>query len=397
MTSDRSNAPEHIPVVIVGAGPAGLAVGGCLRRRQIPFVLLERHEQVATAWRQHYERLHLHTTKRFSSLPYLRFPAHVPRYPSRQQVVDYLDAYTQRFDLQPRCGQNVVSVQRTEAGWKVETEGDCYIADSVVMSTGLNETPRLPTWPDQERFRGRILHSSQYHHGEPYRNQRVLVVGFGNSGAEIAMDLYEQGATVGMVVRSPVNVVFQDRFGIPNQVLAILLSPLPPRTLDAIIRPVMRATFGDLTTYGLRHALDGVAMQLREHSKVPVIDKGTIAIIKQGRIKVFPGLERFTPEGVEFSDGTLASWDAVVLATGYGVRLASLLHGCDGVLDTHGVPRESWRATAIPGLYFCGFRNDIAGLLRQIGHEAQHIAAEISDTYRGQRSDWSAASSRTHV
>jgi indole-3-pyruvate monooxygenase len=243
MTSDISRAPERVPVVIVGAGPAGLAVGGCLRRRQIPFVLLERHEQVATAWRQHYERLHLHTTKHFSSLPYLLFPAQVPRYPSRQQVVEYLDAYTQRFDLQPRCGQNVVSVQRTGARWEVETEHEQYTADSVVMTTGLNETPRLPTWPDQERFRGSILHSSQYHSGEPYRNQRALVVGFGNSGAEIAMDLYEHGATVGMTARSPINVVFQDRFGIPVQLLAILLSPLPPRTLDAMIRPVMRATF----------------------------------------------------------------------------------------------------------------------------------------------------------
>jgi cation diffusion facilitator CzcD-associated flavoprotein CzcO len=341
-------------------------------------VLLERHEQVATAWRQHYERLRLHTTKRFSSLPYLRFSAQVPRYPSRQQVVDYLDAYTQRFDLQPRCGQNVVSVQRTEARWEVETEHDRYTADSVVMTTGLNETPRLPNWPDQERFRGSILHSSQYLTGEPYRNQRVLVVGFGNSGAEIAMDLYEHGATVGMAVRSSVNVVFQDRFGIPVQLLAILLSPLPPRTLDAIIRPVMRATFGDLSPYGLRHALDGVAMQLREHAKVPVIDKGTIAMIKQGRIKVIPGVERFTTDGVRFSDGTLTSWDIVVLATGYSVRLASLLQGCDGVLDANGVPRDSGCATVIPGLCFCGFRNDIGGLLRRIGHEAQVIARDIS-------------------
>jgi cation diffusion facilitator CzcD-associated flavoprotein CzcO len=355
-----------------------LAVGGCLRRRQIPFVLLERHEQVANAWRQHYERLHLHTTKRFSALPYLRFPAQVPRYPSRQQVVDYLDAYTQRFDLQPRCGQNVVSVRRTEEGWEVATEHEQYIADSVVMATGLNETPRLPNWSDQERFRGSILHSSQYHAGGPFRDQRVLVVGFGNSGAEIAMDLYEHGATVGMAVRSPVNVVFQDRFGIPVQLLAILLSPLPPRTLDAIIGPVMRATFGDLSPYGLRHALDGVAMQLRVHAKVPVIDKGTIAMIKQGRIKVFPGIERFTAEGVRFSDGTLGTWDAVVLATGYDVRLVSLLQGCDGVLDTYGVPRKSGNATAIPGLYFCGFRNDIGGLLRQIGREAQQIVQEIA-------------------
>src|SRR5215510_8672037 len=102
---ERDSTPTH--VVIVGAGPAGLAVGACLRRQHFPFVLLERHEQVANAWRHRYERLRLHTTKRFSSLPYLRYPASAPRCPSRQQVVDYLEAYAQRFDLQPRCGEEV--------------------------------------------------------------------------------------------------------------------------------------------------------------------------------------------------------------------------------------------------------------------------------------------------
>jgi indole-3-pyruvate monooxygenase len=373
-----SSQTSHAPVVIVGAGPAGLAVGGCLRQRHIPFLLLERHEQVASAWHQHYERLHLHTTKRFSSLPYLRYPAAVPRYPSRQQVVDYLDAYAQRFDLQPRCGQHVHSVKRVETHWEIQTEQDRYSAEYVVMATGLNESPNVPTWPDQEQFQGPLLHSAQYHNGAPFRDQRVLVVGYGNSGAEIAVDLHDHGATVGMAVRGPINVVFRDRFGIPVQLLAIALSPLPPGVMDAITQPVMRAVFGDLTPYGLHYALDGVATQLREHAKVPVIDVGTIALIKQGKIKVFPGVERFTPNGVRFIDGTQGAWDAVVLATGYHVQLPKLLDGCDGALDANGVPLVSGRATTVPGLYFCGFQNDIGGLLRHIGREAQQIARDIA-------------------
>lgn len=166
-------------VVIVGAGPAGLAVGGCLRRQRIPFVLLERHEQVASAWRHHYERLHLHTTKRFSSLPYMRYPASAPRYPSRQQVIDYLEAYAQRIDLQPQCGQEVRSVQRKETSWEVQTEQGRYTAQCVVLATGLNEAPSLPTWADEDRFQGPVLHSAQYRSGEPFRRQRVLVIGYG--------------------------------------------------------------------------------------------------------------------------------------------------------------------------------------------------------------------------
>lgn len=368
----------HTPVLIVGAGPAGLAVGGCLRRRRVPFLLLERHAQVATAWRNHYDRLHLHTTKHFSALPHLAYPAAVPTFPSRQQVVDYLDAYSQHFDLRPRCNQEVRSLQRKDAHWEIETTHDHYTAECVVMATGLNAAPMLPTWPDQQRFRGPILHSSQYHNGEPFRHQQVLVIGFGNSGAEIALDLYEHGATVGIAVRSPINVIFRDCFGIPVQLLAIALSPLPPRALDAITKPVMRAAFGDLAPYGLHQAWDGAATQLRHQAKVPVIDKGTIDLIKQKKITVFPGVARMTPDGVIFSDGTVGTFDAVVLATGYRVQLAALLPGCEGVLDAKGVPLLSGKATPIPGLYFCGFHNSIGGLLRQIGLEARQIAREIA-------------------
>lgn len=143
------------------------------------------------------------------------------------------------------------------------------------------------------------------------------------------------------------------------------------------------AHFGDLTPYGLAQAWDGIAAQLRDHAKVPVIDIGTIALIKQEKIMVFPGVERMTSEGVIFTDGTCGAFDAMVLSTGYRVQLARLLHGCQNVLDAKGVPLVSGRATAIPGLYFCGFHIPIGGLLRQIGLEARQIAREIASTPAG--------------
>src|SRR5947209_2066000 len=110
-------APIHTQVVIVGAGPAGLALAACLQRARIPFVVLERGDRIAMSWHRHYERLHLHTAKAFSGLPYLPFPRHYPRYPSRLQVIDYLEAYAAHFGIQPRFGQNVVAVKHVAGEW----------------------------------------------------------------------------------------------------------------------------------------------------------------------------------------------------------------------------------------------------------------------------------------
>src|SRR4051794_39675385 len=118
MDSDLTQKTE---AVIIGAGPAGLAVGACLQRAGIPFLILEEAEQVGASWRRHYERLHLHTDKRHSQLPYFAFAKEVPPYPSRAQVVDYLEAYARHFDLRPLFGQKVLSIRREEGGWQTRT------------------------------------------------------------------------------------------------------------------------------------------------------------------------------------------------------------------------------------------------------------------------------------
>lgn len=367
-------------VIIVGAGPAGLAVGAALARANISFTMLERQPNVAASWRGYYERLHLHTNKGTSALPFMPFPRDYPRYPSRNQVIEYAQSYARAFGLQPRFNEEVIAVSRVRDEWEVRTRSATYQAPHVVVATGLNREAVIPVWPGQENYRGRIIHSRDYRNGSEFSAMRVLVVGIGNSGAEIALDLHEHSAQPTIAVRGPVNVLPRDILGIPVVVTAMAAGMLPPPIADRINAPLLRLLLGDLKAVGLNAPPYGSLTQIAKDGRIPLIDVGTIALIRKGRIAIRRGLERFTEDGVVFTDGTRESFDAVVLATGFRARLDRILK-VDGVLDENGNPLR--RNPALPhGLHFCGFTIVANGLLNQIGREAKRIAAEIAQQFR---------------
>lgn len=364
--------------VIVGASAAGLAVARCLEEVGKSPVLLEAQAEVGTVWRNAYHRLHLHTPRGRSSLPHVPMPASYPRYPSRQQVVDYLESYVAELHEPPRFGVRATRVARNGDLWRVDSTSGSFDANAVVIATGNTRVPARPTWPGMDEYGGRLLHSVDYRTGAEFRGQRVLVVGFGNSGCEIAVDLGEQGATPTLAVRGAVNVIPRELFGIPIVQFGLIQRLTSPRVSDAITAPVLRAAVGDITRLGLRRLPYGPAVQVAEHQQIPLIDHGTIAAIRAGRIAVKPGIARFTDTGVEFADGSSADYDAVVLATGFRPALAELVPDVPDVLDDEGSPLVSGAATAAPGLYFCGFEVQPSGTLRQIGIEARAIAALIA-------------------
>lgn len=365
-------------VLVLGAGPSGLAVGACLRRHRVPFEILERAAAVGSAWRNHYDRLHLHTVKQYSALPGAPWPAHVPQYPSRLDVVAYLDAYAHRFELAPRFGESVTRVRRDADRWRVtHTSGDT-VARSVVVATGYNRVPNVPRWPGDDGFRGEIVHSSNYHHGRAWQGRNALVVGAGNSGAEIALDLWECGARVALCVRGPVHVVPRDVFGIPAQVNSLkIMSRLPPRVADRVSLAMLDRIVGDLSPWGIRRPALGPVSQVIEEKQVPLIDVGTVGLIKQGHVRVVPGIARFIERGVVLDDGRELALDVVVLATGYRTGLGALLDGAEVLLDARGHPRVHG-AEAAPGLYFVGYRNPVTGALHDIAAEAQRVADHIA-------------------
>lgn len=372
---------DHNRTIIVGAGPAGLAVAACLKQAGVPFLILEQAREVGSAWRRHYDRLHLHTAKAYSELPFLHFPKDYPRYPSRLQVISYLEAYARDFQLEPNFGQQVIAARYADGGWQVQTQDALYRAADLVIAAGYNRVPYLPDWVGQDVFRGTIIHSSHYRNGEPFREGKVLVVGFGNSGGEIAIDLWEHGAQPSLGVRSPVNVIPRELFGIPILAIGIAQRRLPPSLADTLNGPILRLVMGDLTRYGLHKLPHGPMTQIEGTARIPLIDVGTVKLIKRGQITVVPGIERFTEDGVIFTDGKRGKFDAVILATGYRPQVNKFLEGASLACDENGSPLSSGYETPIPGLYFCGYYVSPSGMLREIGLEARRISSAIAQKY----------------
>ena len=365
---------QSCDTIVVGAGPAGLATAAALRARGLDAAILEKSDAVAAVWRRHYDRLHLHTDRARSGLPGLPIPKAYGRYPSRAQVVEYLERYTAKFDLKPIFNAPVRALRREGGAWRADAGENSRIAPIVVVATGWADYPHTPTWPGMETFGGEILHSSAIAIPAPFAGRRVLVVGCGNSGAEIALDLAETGIDVALSVRSPVNVIPRELFGLPILVFPTAEQWLPPHLADAINAPLLRYAIGSIEKLGLKRAAKGPLQSIAEDGRVPLIDVGTLNAIRDGRIKLRGDVAYFSRDNVGFGQSPAERFDAIILATGFRPDLRSLLPDAKGVLGATGAPLVSGRATAEPGLFFCGAIPSAIGQFRQIGLEATRIA-----------------------
>jgi cation diffusion facilitator CzcD-associated flavoprotein CzcO len=360
--------------IVVGAGPAGLACAATMHANGLSATVFEKANNVGSAWRRHYDRLHLHTDRKRSGLPGMAMPRSYPLYPSREQVVQYLEKYADRFGIQPVFGTEVSCLRRDGTQWRAETAKGPISAPIAVVATGVASTPYRPSWPGLEVYKGIVVHSSDYRNPGPYQGKRVLVVGFGNSGGEIALDLVEAGIDVAIAVRGPVQILPRDLLGFPILAWAILYRHLPARFVDIINAPILRLALGSMDELGLRRAAKGPRQMVEEDGRVPLIDVGTLAKIRDGSIKIRGGIDRLTPEGAVFAGGSVEKFDAIVLATGFRPDLRRLIPDVEGVFDAHGMPLVTGRPTKAPGLYFCGQITSPTGQLREIGREAERIA-----------------------
>jgi cation diffusion facilitator CzcD-associated flavoprotein CzcO len=365
------------PVVVVGGGASGLSAAAALKLRGIEAVVLEQDERVGGTWARRYDRLRLHTIRGFSGLAHYPIPRHNPPYLSRDEFVAYLNEYAHHFQLRIVTGQTVRRILQDSAtpnAWRIEHGGGEWRCRVVVVATGQYRVPVMPPWPGRETFGGQLSHSVSYSNGKPFVGKHVLVVGAGNSGAEIATDLMECGASfVALSVRTPPPIVPRDPFGLPVQRTSILLSFLPAPLANRLGQATARRVLGDLTRYGMPKA-DFAPYTTR---RVPLIDVGFVAALKEGRVRVRPALDRLSATGAIFADGTEEPYDAIIAATGFETGLDSLLDAGD-VLDEFGEPRDPAGApTARPGLYFVGFIHSLRGHLFEANRASRRLARHV--------------------
>lgn len=370
------------PVHIVGGGPGGLATAAALRRRGIHAVVLEKSPSVGASWRAHYDRLRLHTTRRWSALPGLPIPRAYGRWVARDDLVRYLEAYAEHHRIELAAGVEVDRIERGPRGhgWTLHANGGRKLfAPAVVVATGHNHTARLPDWPGRQSFTGDLLHASRYRDPGPYRGKDVLVVGVGNTGAEIAVDLADGGAgRVRLAVRTPPHIVRRSTLGWPAQANGVLCRRLPVRLVDAMASRMAALAVPDLTRYGLPRPETGLATRARQGA-IPVQDVGLIKAIRRGRVEPVAAVDSLDGDKVSLADGTALSPDVVIAATGYHRGLGPLV-GHLGVLRDDGRPLAHGPRThpGARGLYFTGYTNPISGMLRELARDADRIARAIA-------------------
>jgi len=364
-------------VVIVGAGPAGVSAALSIKDRGVRPLLIDRAPDVAASWRGRYDRLRLNTSGRISHLPGRRYPKGTPVFPARDQVVEHLDRHAHEDGIDLRLHTTVERIDPYSRGWRLTTSTGDIDARNVIVATGYLHTPFIPDWLDG--FTGEKLHSSEYRNAKPYEGLRVLVVGTGASGMEIAHDLTTgDAAKVWVSVRTPPNILRRTGpGGQPGDIFAVALYHLPPRLADRIANAARRKIDGDLSEFGLPIPAEGPFTRAhRLHVAPTIVDPEVIDAVRDGSIEVVAAVTGFAGDQAILADGTRLTVDTVVAATGYRAGLEPLV-GHLGVLGPDGSPIANAPAPAADGLYFHGLFTR-PGQIGYVAKQSRGLARQVA-------------------
>lgn len=370
----------HREAVVIGAGPAGLAVARELGHKHgIVTVVVDRAAAPAISWRTRYDNFRLNTTGFLSHLPGQRIPLSAGRWPTREDMVAYFDDYvaTQHIDLELGCA--VDEIARTEEGWRLETSSGPIESRAVILATGNYRTPIIPPWPGRSEFTGEVIHSADFKNASPFRNRDVLVVGAGNSAADIAVALADNGARrVWLAVRTAPHLVRRALGPLPSDILLELFAWAPAKAIDPIIGLSERLMWGDLSAYGFYRPPAGLKATVERTGRIPTLADELIRVVRTGRVEVVSAVEALGPQQVMLADGGKLSPQVIIAATGFSTDLDGLV-GHLGVLDARGKPPGGFASHLGDGMFAIGYGIPPNGPLRAIRRAAPPLARAVAD------------------
>lgn len=349
---------EHIDTIVIGGGQAGLVVGYFLKRQSVNFVILDENHRAGDAWRKRWESLKLFTPSKFNSLPGLPFPNPGDYLPKKDEVADYLEGYVRQFDLPVRHDVKVISLSHTDAGYQVSTGKSTLFSKHVVVATGPFQSSYIPAFGSQLDPAIQQLHTSVYRNPEQIQGQSVLVVGAGNSGAEISLELVHAGKRVWLagrdVGRIPANGPLGKVFG--GRLIWWFMSQV--LTVNTPIGRKVRA--GEL-----HHGTPLGRLQRQD--------------IAASGVKLSPRVSGVRAGQPQLEDGRTLQVDSVVWATGFRPDYQWIELP---IFDEIGFPRH-WRGVVqdAPGLFFIGLQFQTAlssSLLGGVGTDAAYITQQIA-------------------
>lgn len=379
MAATTTGPAANEPVIVIGAGAAGLAAADALRGRGVPVVVLEKEFRLAEPWRRRHEQLHLNTHRALSVLPGLSYPSRTPAFPHKGAIVDYLERFATERRLAVEFGTTVERIERKDGGWLVHTAEGARRASQVIVATGRDRLPWIPDWDGIKSFQGRLLHAGEFGAAQAYAGKSVLVVGAGNSGFDVLNHLSGVDTKeIWLSARQGPSLLPKRVGSVAVHRFAGIMAQLPTSVVDTMISATQRLIFGDLTRYGLPPAPKGGASRLGAEQIAIAVDDGAVAALKAGRIQVVAPVASFNGKSVRLSDGKVIEPDVVIAATGYRSGLETMV-GNLSVLDAKGVSKANGGTpTGQPGLWFIGMRPSLTSYFHSAGIQARAIARQIA-------------------
>ncbi|GKS70261.1 predicted flavoprotein CzcO associated with the cation diffusion facilitator CzcD [Nitrosomonas sp. PY1] len=387
-------------VIVVGAGPAGLSAAYELTRIGLNPLVLERTPAVGDVWRNHYDGVCLNSGRYFSALSGSKFPLSAGSWPSREEVVRLLETFPSRggFTVQTSIDIAQVNYDRERNLWIVtSSDGKHFESRCVVMAVGSCRIPIIPKWDGLESFTGEIIHSSKFKSAKDFTGKHVLVVGTGNSAAEIASRLTKYASSVIVSGRTPPHILPKSIFGIPLIAIGVWTRHWPAAAVDRILNFLQRTMVGDLSAYGLPYPNMPLSQQFDINNVVPILYRPFVDDVRAGRIKIVGPIQEITGQAVHVlstmtaspnGEQTLTTLEPDVIIAGTGFRT-----GISKLVQIPGIADEKDRSLIsgdqeykdAPRLYFIGQINPLSGLLREIRLEAERIAKKIQQQLKERR------------